>query len=181
MPCLVDLSSIFRYLVEGKGASVDLRNNNRKTPLHDAAQFSQYEVVEYLINRGTFSCMNLTQQNHQFLTNLNLIIGADVNALKNTDWTPLMLACTKLRADVVSILLKHGADPLFRNKDGWNSFYIASREGSVEILQLLVSQLTDPTVERIDRLVNSSSNNGRKPLHTAGKLFFIFSSFYKNF
>ncbi len=79
-----------------------------------------------------------------------------------------MLACTKQRLDVVSILLKNGADPLFRNKDGWNSFHIASREGCVDILQLLVSELTDPTVERIDRLVNSSSKNGRKPLHTAG-------------
>lgn len=96
--------------------------------------------------------------------------GADVNAVKNADWTPLMLACTKLQADVISILLNHGADPLFRNKDGWNSFHIASREGSVEILQLLVSKLTDPTAERLDQLVNSRSKNGRKPLHTAGKI-----------
>lgn len=90
-----------------------------------------------------------------------------MNALKNADWTPLMLACTKLHTDVVSILLKNGADPLFRNKDGWNSFHIASREGSVDILQLLISQLQDPTAERTNRLVNSSSNNGRKPIHTA--------------
>lgn len=96
-----------------------------------------------------------------------LISGANINALKNADWTPLMLACTKLRTDVVSILLKNGADPLFRNKDGWNSFHIASREGSVPILQLLTAKLKNPTVEQIARLVNSSSNNGRKPLHTA--------------
>lgn len=100
---------------------------------------------------------------------MNSIKGADVNALKNADWTPLMLACTKLRADVVTILLRHGADPLFRNKDGWNSFHIASREGNVEILKLLMSELRDPTVERIDRLVNFPSKNGRKPLHTAGE------------
>lgn len=95
-----------------------------------------------------------------------------------------MLACTKLRADVVSILLKHGADPLFQNKDGWNSFHIASREGSVDILQLLVSQLTDPTVERIDRLVNSSSKNGRKPLHSAGNVYTDYTNaqeFYRIF
>lgn len=95
--------------------------------------------------------------------------GADVNVVKNADWTPLMLACTKLHIDVVSILLSHGADPLFKNKDGWNSFHIASREGSVAILELLVSKLTNPTIERLDQLVNSRSKNGRKPLHTAGK------------
>lgn len=79
-----------------------------------------------------------------------------------------MLACTKLQIDVVSLLLKNGADPLFRNKDGWNSFHIASREGCVDILQLLVAELPDRSTERIDRLVNSSSKNGRRPLHTAG-------------
>lgn len=52
MSCII-FSVFFRYLVERKGACIDLRNNNRKTPLHDAAQFSQYEIVEYLINQGT--------------------------------------------------------------------------------------------------------------------------------
>lgn len=99
--------------------------------------------------------------------------------MKNADWTPLMLACTKIRLDVVSILLLHGADPLFKNKDGWNSFHIASREGSVEILKLLVSKLPNPTAERVDQLVNSRSKNGRKPLHTAGKIIIAKNLFFK--
>lgn len=43
---------VFRYLVETQGAYVNLRDHNRKTPLHDAAQFSQYEAVEYLLSKG---------------------------------------------------------------------------------------------------------------------------------
>ncbi|CAG7664884.1 unnamed protein product [Allacma fusca] len=134
---------ILKYLVETTGSAVDIRNHDRKTPLHDAAQFSQYGCVEYLLQNG-----------------------ADVNAVKKADWTPLMLACTKLNIEVVSILLTHGADPLFRNKDGWNSFHLATREGSVKILDLLLDNCPISSPE-LQQLVNSRSRNGRKPLHTA--------------
>ncbi|XP_076448476.1 ankyrin repeat domain-containing protein 16-like isoform X2 [Babylonia areolata] len=70
-----------------------------------------------------------------------------------------MLACTKCRLPVISVLLKHGADPALLNKDGWNSFHIAAREGHVEILQTLLSP--NPAIW------NSVSHNGRTPLHTA--------------
>ena len=38
-----------------------------------------------------------------------------------------MLACTKSNTEVVQLLLDAGADSTLRNKDGWNSFHIASR------------------------------------------------------
>ena len=41
--------------------------------------------------------------------------------------TPLMLACTKYQPAVISLLLKHGANPALVNKDAWNSFHIAVR------------------------------------------------------
>ncbi|XP_071083828.1 ankyrin repeat domain-containing protein 16-like [Haliotis cracherodii] len=70
-----------------------------------------------------------------------------------------MLACTKNGPEVIRALLQKGADPALRNKDGWNSFHIAAREGSVEILQLLL--------HHDDQLWNTVSKNGRTPLHTA--------------
>ena len=38
-----------------------------------------------------------------------------------------MLACTKDNVEVISLLLKNGANPSLINKDGWNSFHIAAR------------------------------------------------------
>ena len=46
-----------------------------------------------------------------------------------------MLACTKDNLDVVKHLLSCGADPQLQNKDGWNSFHIASRYWSFVSLQ----------------------------------------------
>ena len=38
-----------------------------------------------------------------------------------------MLACTKDNIEIITELLKAGANPKLLNKDGWNSFHIATR------------------------------------------------------
>ncbi|XP_050933553.1 ankyrin repeat domain-containing protein 16 isoform X2 [Lates calcarifer] len=73
--------------------------------------------------------------------------------------TPLMMACTRRNPDVIQELLCHGADPALRNKDGWNSFHIACREGDPLVVQHLL--LVAPDVWRTE------SKTRRTPLHTA--------------
>lgn len=73
--------------------------------------------------------------------------------------TPLMMACTRRNLDVIQELLSHGADPALRNKDGWNSFHIACREGDPLVVQHLL--LMAPDVWRTE------SKTLRTPLHTA--------------
>lgn len=69
--------------------------------------------------------------------------GAVVDSLKKADWTPLMMACTRKNLEVIQDLVEHGANPLPKNKDGWNSFHIASREamhGRFEAVQELLER-----------------------------------------
>ena len=90
-----------------------VRNFDGKTPLHDACQSGQAEVTEFLLTQ--------LQPGRVVLM---------VNALKLADWTPLMLACTKPgNGKVVELLLKHGARPELKNKDGWNAFHLVTRKG----------------------------------------------------
>lgn len=71
-----------------------------------------------------------------------------------------MMACTRRNLEVVQDLVEHGANPLLKNKDGWNSFHIASREGDPRILQYLLTVC--PAAWKTESKV------GRTPLHTAG-------------
>jgi len=87
--------------------------------------------------------------------------GVEIDPMKRADWTPLMLACTKQDYVIVKFLLDHKASPVLRNKDGWNSFHLACREGNASIVSYLLSR--DPN------LLQSKSKNGRTPLHTAGR------------
>lgn len=88
--------------------------------------------------------------------------GADVNALKRSDWTPLMLACTKTakhdKLETVRVLLENDAIVNFRNKDGWTAAHIACREGFLPILQLLRCHNAN---------LAEKTRNGRSALHIA--------------
>lgn len=72
-----------------------------------------------------------------------------------------MLACTKDCLSTVQTLVNSGASLSLRNKDGWNPFHIAAREGHAVIVSFLLESL--PNSKHWD----TTSKNGRTPLHTA--------------
>lgn len=75
--------------------------------------------------------------------------------------TPLMMCCTKPNVDVVMALVQNGGKMKLTNKDGWNCFHIAAREGHTDILNYLLDCCED--------IWDACSKNGRTPLHSAGK------------
>ncbi|XP_059519444.1 ankyrin repeat domain-containing protein 16 isoform X3 [Myotis daubentonii] len=128
---------ILAYLAEAWDMDIETANRDYKRPLHEAASMGHRDCVRYLLGRG-----------------------AVVDCLKKADWTPLMMACTRKNLEVIQDLVEHGADPLLKNKDGWNSFHIASREGDPPILQYLLTICPDAW--------KTESKISRTPLHTAG-------------
>jgi ankyrin repeat protein len=94
----------------------------------------------------------------------SVLLGADVNQMKRSDWTPLMLASTKLGSmalQTVHVLLNNKADPRIVNKDGWTTLHVACKIGHYDIVTLLLQRFPD--------MVNIHSTNGRYPIHTACK------------
>jgi ankyrin repeat protein len=76
---------------------LEIKNADGKTPLHEAAQFSQPGIVLTILGQRQVC----------------------VDPIKRGDWTPLMLACTKTGQEslqVVDILIKHGANIALVNK-----------------------------------------------------------------
>nr|XP_039248464.1 ankyrin repeat domain-containing protein 16-like [Styela clava] len=117
--------------------SLYLKNLDGKTPLHEASANGHFDVAKYLLD-----------------------CDVPVDSLKISDWTPLMLACTKEgNIKVVDLLVSSGANIHLINKDGWNCFHISCRLGDVDMVNYLLN---------LDGLIwKTVSNNGRTPLHTA--------------
>ncbi|KAK5637935.1 hypothetical protein RI129_012230 [Pyrocoelia pectoralis] len=109
-----------KYLLRNYSCdAVNFQNKDCKTPLHEAAQFSQANAIKILLR-----------------------YGADVNVLKRADWTPLMLACTKDDYECVQLLLEADALVNVKNKDGWTALHLISRVGD-DILRSLCKRNLD--------------------------------------
>ncbi|NXG22009.1 ANR16 protein, partial [Grallaria varia] len=127
---------ILEFLLRELRTGTEVADGDYKRPLHEAASMGHRECVEFLLAEG-----------------------ASVDSLKKGDWTPLMMACTRKNLEVIQSLVEHGANPLLKNKDGWNCFHIASREGHPEVLRYLLD--VSPGIW------DTESTTGRTPLHTA--------------
>ncbi|XP_032063315.1 ankyrin repeat domain-containing protein 16 [Aythya fuligula] len=127
---------LLAWLLEELELDIEVANGDYKRPLHEAASAGHGECVSYLLAKG-----------------------ACVDALKRGDWTPLMMACTRQNLEVIKALVEHGANPLLKNKDGWNCFHIASREGHGQVLSYLLAASPSSW--------DTESTTRRTPLHTA--------------
>ncbi|NWT06675.1 ANR16 protein, partial [Mionectes macconnelli] len=141
--------ALLEFLLRELGMDPEVADGDYKRPLHEAASMGHEGCVSFLLESG-----------------------ASVDCLKKGDWTPLMMACTRKNLEVIRCLVEHGANPLLRNKDGWNCFHIASREGHPEVLRYLL--------EVSPGIWDTESTVRRTPLHTAAAsssvLAFFFSS-----
>ena len=70
-----------------------------------------------------------------------------------------MLACTRNNLDIIQLLIKNNADINQVNKDGWNCFQIAIREGHEHIIEYFLNI-------NIELAFKFKTKNGRTPLHT---------------
>uniref|UniRef100_A0A6M2CNC3 Uncharacterized protein n=1 Tax=Rhipicephalus microplus TaxID=6941 RepID=A0A6M2CNC3_RHIMP len=118
--CRCGSLNILRFLCEEVKCLLESQNRDGKRPLHEAAQLSRLDIVQFLIDQG-----------------------CQIDPLKRADWTPLMLACTKDDLQVVQALVAGGANTRLRNKDGWTAFHISCREGHVHIMSSLLDLFPD--------------------------------------
>ncbi|KAH6712082.1 hypothetical protein BKA61DRAFT_609575 [Leptodontidium sp. MPI-SDFR-AT-0119] len=88
------------------------------TPLHWAAINNQYAMCQFLLNAG-----------------------ADVNKKGGESVaTPAMWAAQRCHYYTVHLLLEHGADPLVTDVQGYNILHLATFEGNIFLLVLLLHQ-----------------------------------------
>ncbi len=124
-----DLPDLAEYLVR-RGADVNLDIDNKRTsPLMAASWSCDFQTTQLLLDSGAevnhrdterSSALGLAAYNCQDVRIVELLIskGADVNARDESESTPLILAASRGNWLAVGKLLKAGADPRAKDKDG---------------------------------------------------------------
>ncbi len=139
-----------------RGADVNEVINNGHTALTIAAQKSHKEVVKLLLDRGAnvnhvssfekTALMYAASDGDSNIDMVRLLIenGADVNAVLSLDQTPFEFVACKYNAysrisytKILTLLLKHGAEPNRKNKHGETPFSIATRDRNSVLAEFL--------------------------------------------
>lgn len=140
-----------------KGASVNLADIEKRTPLILAAYNGHTPVVEFLLSEG-----------------------ADVNATDGSGQTALMHTCKRSFNETAAVLLKNGADANIRTrKAGTSALMIAAVLGNADLLRMLLdhgadADLTDYFGDTAKTLAEKKGNSAvvellSDPPETAGE------------
>ena len=105
-------------LIESGAFDIKYKDEESITPLHWAAINNQYAVCKYLLEAGA---------------NVNAKGGESVA-------TPAMWAAQRCHTYVVNLLLQNGADPLLTDVQGYNVLHLATFDGNVLLIALLLHQ-----------------------------------------
>ena len=167
-----------------RGADVNARRDDQWTPLHTASYFGIVEMVRLLLDQGADPEASAegdmgkkplhqvsggeygSQEDGVRVAQLLLEHGADVNARRNDQWTPLHTASYFGNVEIVHLLLDNGADPE-ANAEGdmgekplhkVSGGEYRSQEDGVRVTQLLLERGAD---------VNTRRNDQQTPLHAA--------------
>jgi len=155
---------------------LDAKDKKECTPLLLAAQKGHLEVCELLLKAGAnplstnedgWSAMHKAAGNRKAAIVRLLLVHKELINAKGKDGgeshdgaTPLMIAAINGDLEICELLLKAGADPMARNKMGFNAMHWAAGNGEIAIVQLLSAH---------KELIDSKSKSGHTPLTLASQ------------
>lgn len=102
-----------------KGISIDVQNESGNTPLHNAVNANNFEVVKYLVEK----------------------YNAMINVKNEKGVTPLFMAgMWPPNINLIHYLITHGAKPDITQEHRGNFLHYACRSGNLELAKMLVDE-----------------------------------------
>lgn len=146
---------VAEYLLT-RGANSAIKSRNNWTPLHTAANHGHSKLVPFLLQHGAdphARSLNLKAiplhfaiWSKSYETTKALCEHGDVSQFsRETNWglSALQIAAENKLADVVEMLLQHGADPTFGGSTKMTPLYLAASSGDEDVVRILLHSEAD--------------------------------------
>uniref|UniRef100_A0A6P6XRZ9 Poly [ADP-ribose] polymerase n=1 Tax=Dermatophagoides pteronyssinus TaxID=6956 RepID=A0A6P6XRZ9_DERPT len=154
-------------LVSAENVNCRDSQGRNSTPLHLAAGYNNFEVTEFLLDKGAdvnapdkgglIPLHNAASYGHLDIAALLIKHDTNVNATDRWGFTPLHEAAQKGRTQLCALLLAHGADPTMKNYEGQTALDLASAE-DVKCL-LMDAQLEPPMYSTSSGIATATSSS----------------------
>ncbi|XP_068020250.1 histone-lysine N-methyltransferase EHMT1 isoform X9 [Melanerpes formicivorus] len=149
-----ELQKVLLMLVDGIDPNFKMENQNKRTPLHAAAESGHVDICHMLIQAGANidSCsedqrtplMEAAENNHLETVKYLIKAGALVDPKDVEGSTCLHLAAKKGHYDVVQYLLSNGKmDINCQDDGGWTPMIWATEYKHIELVKLLLAKGSD--------------------------------------
>jgi ankyrin repeat protein len=186
---------VYRFLIETKGCDINVRDDDKNTPIHSALDhFSPTEdgsnvtVLTYLLSHGNVNvntksqdgtstlhaaCMNINSLPLEIFKLLIETKGCDINVQDNDKNTPIHYALYSFDPNdggditvLVYLLNEKGINVNLKSQSGYTSLHYACN--NINKLQLEIFKLL---IETHGAVVNVQDNDNNTPLHQAIRWF----------
>ncbi|XP_069561835.1 histone-lysine N-methyltransferase EHMT1 isoform X1 [Brachyistius frenatus] len=111
-----ELKRVLHMLVDGIDPNFKMESQNKRTPLHAAAEAGHKDISHMLVQAG-----------------------ANLDMCDEDQRTPLMEACENNHMEVVLYLLRAGASATHKDVEGFTCLHLAAKSGHYKIVEHLLS------------------------------------------
>ncbi|KAM4527978.1 histone-lysine N-methyltransferase EHMT1 isoform 2-T2 [Odontesthes bonariensis] len=111
-----ELKKVLLMLVDGIDPNFKMESQNKRTPLHAAAEGGHKDICHMLVQAG-----------------------ANLDMCDEDQRTPLMEACENNHMEVVLYLLRAGASAKHKDVEGFTCLHLAAKSGHYKIVEYLLS------------------------------------------
>ncbi|XP_041815953.1 histone-lysine N-methyltransferase EHMT1 isoform X2 [Chelmon rostratus] len=111
-----ELKKVFLMLVDGIDPNFKMESQNKRTPLHAAAEGGHKDICHMLVQAG-----------------------ANLDMCDEDQRTPLMEACENNHMETVLYLLRAGASATHKDVEGFTCLHLAAKSGHYSIVEHLLS------------------------------------------
>ena len=152
-----------------QGADVNAKDEDGRTPLHDASYWDLVGIAKFLIENGAdvnakdkdgwTPLYRASHWDYVGIAKLLIENGADVDAQNINGWTPLHQAAVWDRIDIVKVLIENGADPFIKNKDGQTPLDSCNNDTIREMLEKYMNEYNQTIDETKNNEYSIFNNN----------------------
>ncbi|CAG2194238.1 unnamed protein product [Mytilus edulis] len=126
------------HILTEKGASVNLVDKRKSTPLIDACFSEDNDIVRPIMEDYSNGCKPIIEQ--------LILKDANVNAFDKRGWNPFFDGCEKGNYTIVKRLIDYVADVNKRYRNGKTPMEMARECGNQDIIDLLIQKGANPEI-----------------------------------